>query len=101
MDIEKAAKAIYEAEKGCCQITMISQDNPDMNIDDAYAIQLKNIEKRLEAGEKIIGMKIGLTSKGMQQLLNVDVPDYGHLMDNMMLHEGERCHTKELCQPKV
>ena len=78
MDIQKAADALYEAENGAYQISMISQDNPDMTIDDAYAIQLKNIDRRLADGEKLVGMKIGLTSKAMQQLLGVDVPDDTH-----------------------
>lgn len=101
MDIQKAADALYEAEKGTYQIPMISQDNPDMTIDDAYAIQLKNIERRLAEGEKLVGMKIGLTSKAMQQLLGVDVPDYGHLTDKMLLLEGQTCPVSELNQPKV
>lgn len=101
MDIQKAADALYEAEQGCYQIPMISADNPDMTIDDAYAVQLKNIERRTAAGEKLVGMKIGLTSKGMQQLLHVDVPDYGHLTDRMLLPEGVICHTREMNQPKV
>ena len=83
MDIQKAAQVLYEAEEGAYQIPMLSQQDPDMTVDDAYAIQLENIRRRLDQGEKLVGMKIGLTSKGMQQLLGVDVPDYGHLTDRM------------------
>ena len=78
---------------------MLSQDNPDMTIDDAYMVQLRNIARRVEAGEKIVGMKIGLTSKAMQQLLGVDVPDYGHLLSSMLLLEGQPCLADELIQP--
>lgn len=46
-------------------------------------------------------MKIGLTSKGMQNLLGVNEPDYGHLMDKMIVMEGEICPIKSLTQPKV
>lgn len=101
MDIQKAADALYEAENGAYQIAMLSQEAPDMTIEDAYAIQLKNVERRLANGEKLVGMKIGLTSKAMQQLLGVDVPDYGHLTDKMLLLEGQPCPVKELIQPKV
>lgn len=101
MDIQKAADALYEAERGAYQIPMISGDNPDMTVADAYAVQLRNVQRRLEGGEKLVGMKIGLTSKGMQQLLGVDVPDYGHLTDRMLLLEGQPCPTGELIQPKV
>lgn len=101
MNIQKAADALYEAEKNHCQIPMISGENPEMTIDDAYAIQLQNIARRIKEGGKVIGMKIGLTSVGMQKLLNVDVPDYGHLMADMLVLEGEKCHSGEMCQPKV
>ena len=101
MNIQKAADALRAAEENRCQMPMLSLDNPEMTVDDAYAVQLCNIERRKAAGAKVIGMKIGLTSKGMQKLLNVDVPDYGHLLSDMIVLEGDKCHTAELCQPKV
>lgn len=101
MDIQKAADALYEAQEGRYQIPMITQENPDMTIDDAYAIQLKNIERRVAEGRKKIGMKIGLTSVGMQKLLGVDEPDYGHLLDDMLVLEGFKAHTADYIQPKV
>lgn len=52
-------------------------------------------------GQKVIGMKIGLTSTGMQKLLNVNEPDYGHLFDNMLLLERDTCSMSGLIQPKV
>lgn len=101
MDCKKAAEDLYKAEKERYQIDTISKFNPDMTVKDAYAIQLQNIEKRKEAGEKIIGMKVGLTSKGMQRLLGVNEPDYGHLTDKMLILEGDNCKRDELLQPKI
>lgn len=101
MDIQKAADTLYEAERAREQVAMLTQENPDMTVDDAYAVQLKNVARRIAEGEKLIGMKIGLTSRGMQQLLGVDVPDYGHLTDRMLLLEGQPCPAGELIQPKV
>ena len=101
MDIQKAADALCAAEKGVYQIPMLSTGNPEMTVADAYAVQLRNIDLRKAAGEKVVGMKIGLTSTGMQKLLNVDVPDSGHLMSSMLLLEGMPCDTKKLCQPKA
>lgn len=101
MDIQKAADTLYEAERGCRQVTMLSEENPGMTVEDAYAVQLKNIARRVAEGETLIGMKIGLTSKGMQQLLGVSVPDYGHLTDRMLLPEGQPCPMDGLVQPKV
>ena len=101
MDIQKVAQELYAAERGAYQISVVSQENPDMTVEDAYAIQLENVARRIADGEKLIGMKIGLTSRAMQQLLGVDVPDYGHLTDKMLLLEGQPCPVSELNQPKV
>lgn len=101
MDIQKSADNLYDAEQKRMQIPMLTQEYPEMTIEDAYQIQLANIRRRMEAGHRQIGMKIGLTSVGMQKLLGVDEPDYGHLMDDMLLLEGEPCRMDELIQPKV
>lgn len=101
MDHKKIAADLYKAEKGAYQIETISTINPDMTIEDAYKIQLENVKNRIADGDKIIGMKVGLTSKAMQKLLGVDEPDYGHLTDKMLLLEGEICPMKELIQPKI
>ena len=101
MDHKKYARLLCEAEMNQRQIGRITDVEPDMTVADAYAIQLENVKRRVENGEKVIGMKIGLTSQGMQKLLNVDLPDYGHLFDNMLLTEGQPCKAAELIQPKV
>jgi 2-keto-4-pentenoate hydratase len=101
MDCKKTADSLYKAEKGAYQIETISTDNLDMTVQDAYEIQLLNVEKRIDDGDKIIGMKVGLTSRAMQNLLGVNEPDYGHLTDSMLLLEGEICSLDELNQPKV
>lgn len=101
MDLKKAAKELYEAEMGSYQISKITDEYPDMTVEDAYSIQLENVARRLESGEKLIGLKVGLTSKAMQKLLGVNEPDYGHLTDKMLLSEGVVCPIEELIQPKV
>lgn len=101
MDRKKIAQELFDAEKGRYQISMPTASNPDMSVEDAYAIQLENVAKKVAAGEKVIGMKVGLTSKAMQNLLHVDEPDYGHLTDKMLVLEGGFCPIDELNQPKV
>lgn len=101
MDCQRIAQELYDAEKGRYQIGMPTVSNPELTINDAYAIQLENIRKRVAEGEKVIGVKVGLTSKAMQALLKVDEPDYGHLTDKMLVLEGEACPIDELIQPKV
>lgn len=101
MDRKKVAQELFDAEKGCYQIAMPTASHPDLTVEDAYAIQLENIGRKVAAGEKVIGMKVGLTSKAMQNLLQVDEPDYGHLTDKMLVLEGGFCPIDELNQPKV
>src|SRR5262249_56137676 len=52
-------------------------------------------------GAKVVGKKIGLTSKAMQKMLNVDQPDYGHILDNMVLQDAAVFRLNELIQPKI
>jgi 2-keto-4-pentenoate hydratase len=101
MDYKKAAKLLQDAEAGRYQISMLTEQFPDMSVRDAYAVQLENVRRREAEGEKLIGLKIGLTSKAMQKLLNVDQPDFGHLFAAMLLLEGQPCSVSELIQPKV
>jgi len=101
LDYKKWAEALREAESKREQIPMITASEPEMSVKDAYMIQLENVKKRKEAGQKVIGMKIGLTASAMQKMLNIDVPDYGHLFDTMLLSEGKPCHTEELLQPRA
>lgn len=73
---------------------------PELNIEDAYAIQLLNVSKALARGGRVTGKKIGLTSLAMQQMFGVSEPDYGHLFENMEIKDG--CVRTDSClQPRV
>ncbi len=74
---------------------------PELSIEHAYEIQLINIGRKVEEGHKISGKKIGLTSLAMQQLLNVDQPDYGHLLDSMEVKSGDIIDMKKVFQPMI
>lgn len=101
MNIKAIADALYAAEKGVYQIAPIAAEHPEMTVHEAYAVQQAIVQKKLEAGEHLIGMKIGLTSRAMQQMVGVTIPDYGHLTDKMLILEGQPCPSAELLQPKV
>ena len=64
-------------------------------------IQTINIDRRVAAGEKIIGRKVGLTSAPMQKLLGVDEPDFGVLTDEMFVEDGDLISLSRLVQPRV
>jgi 2-keto-4-pentenoate hydratase len=75
--------------------------DPELTIEEAYQVQLINIDKKVKAGSQIVGKKIGLTSLAMQQLLKVDQPDYGHLLNNMVVENGGIISFSRVLQPRV
>jgi len=83
--VQQTAKRLYDAERERKTLRPLTESHPDMEPAEAYRIQLALTELRKAAGQRIVGKKIGLTSKAMQRMLDVDQPDYGHLFDNMMV----------------
>ena len=81
--LERLAERLWRAEAAKVAIPPIATEVPDMTIPEAYGIQLRNIRRRLDAGDQVTGKKIGLTSAAMQELLGVHQPDYGHLLRSM------------------
>lgn len=99
--INQASHHLIQAEKLHQSVAPITELLPTFTIDDAYHTQLTVLDAKLKQGAKIVGKKIGLTSLAMQQLLGVDQPDYGHLLDNMEVeHKGE-VKLSTLFQPKI
>ena len=99
-NIKKFADMLYEAEASRQAIMPLTEMDPSLDIDDAYAIQLANVNRVVGEGHVISGKKIGLTSPGIQQQLGVNEPDYGHLFEAMDCKNGE-CHIDELMQAKI
>ena len=98
--IEDYSKMLYEAQNSKVPIGQISIIDPSLTIEDAYKIQMINIERRLSNGEVICGKKIGLTSLAMQNMLGVSQPDYGHLFKGMEIKDN-LIPTDSLLQPKI
>lgn len=98
--IEKLGNELYGALVDRCTVSPLTERYPDMSIEDAYHISLHLLQRRLEAGEKVIGKKIGVTSKAVQSMLNVHQPDFGFLTDKMV-YSGEMPISRELIQPKA
>lgn len=97
----KIAEDLYVAEKEFKRIPVISKVYPEMTLADSYAIQQIGLEKRLLDGCRIVGRKIGLTSKGMMEQLNATQPDYGYLLDYMLVPEGQAVDTENLLEPRI
>ena len=100
-DRSKAADILLTAEKERKQATQLSKTWPGITIEDAYAISTAVANRKIAAGAKLIGHKVGLTSKAMQRSSQIDEPDYGHLLDNMMVADGARVPHENYCLPRV
>jgi 2-keto-4-pentenoate hydratase len=100
-NIGRLAEALRVAEAERRAIAPLKATHPDMTMADAYEIQLVNVRDRLEKGARIIGKKVGLTSRAMQAFLGVDEPDFGHLFDDMLLSEESVLPRGAFLQPKV
>ena len=99
--IHQEARQLYEAEKDKRVLRPFTEKYSQIDPEESYRIQLALIEMKQADGAKVVGKKIGLTSKAMQKMLNVDQPDYGHLLDNMLLHDAAAFRVTELIQPKI
>lgn len=95
------SEALLAADSRRTPVDPLTASAPALSVDDAYRVQLASVKARIARGRRIIGKKIGLTSKAMQDLLGVREPDYGHLLDDMLLLEGEPCTRSDLILPKV
>jgi 2-oxopent-4-enoate/cis-2-oxohex-4-enoate hydratase len=92
---------LYQALLSRTPVAPLTEREPGITIDDAYRIQLRMIERRVAAGERVIGKKIGVTSKVVQDMLKVDQPDFGQLLSGMVFNEGEAVSVAKLIQPKA
>lgn len=99
--IQQAAERLDVAERTGEQIRQFSLENPDMTIADAYAIQRAWVEKKIAGGRKMIGHKIGLTSRAMQVSSNITEPDHGVLLDDMQFEEGSDIPMSRFIVPRV
>jgi 2-oxopent-4-enoate/cis-2-oxohex-4-enoate hydratase len=99
--IEQYGDELYEAWLSRSTVPPLLEREPEITIADAYKIQLRFVERRVQAGEKIIGKKIGVTSKPVQDFLGVYQPDFGQLTSGMVYQEGEVIDLGKLIQPKA
>jgi 2-keto-4-pentenoate hydratase len=100
-EISDAALALAQAEEKRIAIEPLTGHYGPIPVEDAYRIQSINVDQRVTSGERIVGVKAGLTSKAMQDLLGVDQPDFGRLFASMQLSPGEDVNLAELIAPRV
>ncbi|WP_277593573.1 2-oxo-hept-4-ene-1,7-dioate hydratase [Pseudomonas chlororaphis] len=100
-DIQQTAARLDAAERNREQIPQLSLEFPEITIEDAYAIQRSWVEHKIRAGRKLVGHKIGLTSRAMQVSSNITEPDFGALLDDMLFEEGSDIPFQRFIVPRV
>lgn len=93
---------LYEALRGRTTVAPLTEREPGITIEDAYHVSRRLLDRRLSDGERLIGKKIGVTSKPVQRMLDVHQPDFGYLTDRMRYDDGaEMPISRELIQPRA
>ena len=100
------AEALLSAQETGTPCSPLTETKADLTVSDAYDIQLSNIRQRNRKGlhgrpARLVGRKIGITSKAVQGWLNVSEPDFGCLLDDMMVTHGETAPYQLMLQPRV
>lgn len=96
-----AAAALAAAQHKRQPVPPLTATYGPFDVVDAYAIQQLNVDARRAAGGRLVGHKVGLTAKAMQEMLGVFEPDFGALLDDMMFGDGSTVPTATLCQPRI
>lgn len=98
---QAAADSLLEAERTRKVIPQLSKTYPEMTIEDAYDVQARWAKGRIAKGAKIIGRKIGLTSRAMQLASKMTEPDYGVMLDDALFKDGARIAAGTFIKPRL
>ena len=99
--LDEAAERLYAAQLNRNPIPSLTDDYPDLDVAQAYSVQRRNLGRQLGQGALLCGHKTGLTSAPMQTLLGVHEPDFGYVLDNMVLPDGTGVPRSAFCAPRV
>jgi len=95
------ADELVEAERTGVPVPLITARYPEMTVEDSYAVQAIWRDRRLAAGHRLVGHKIGLTSKVMQVATGITEPDYGVIFDDMVYENGARIGIDQFTNCRV
>lgn len=101
VDHRALAARLAAAQRERTPVAPLTDDDPTLTVEDAYAIQLAGVEARRADGALVRGHKVGLSSRAMQRQVGVHEPDYGHLLDDMFAYEDETIDPARFLQPRV
>lgn len=99
--VETLAKIVDEAAKQATAIGQLSGAHKDISLLEAYDIQRASIGRRAERGDRVVGMKMGLTSRAKMEQVGVHSPIYGHLTQTMLLNDGDAIDMSAHIHPRA
>ena len=100
-DLEKYAEIVDEAARTANAIPQFTDSNPEFSVEDAYKVQALSVARRVERGERRIGIKMGLTSRAKMVQVGVDEVIWGRLTDAMLLEEGATLSFAKYVHPRL
>ena len=100
-DVSGKAKALYAARRDRQPIEPFTDTDPDLGMADGYAIARQLTSMLVSDGDSVIGYKVGLTSKPMQQMIGVDSPDHGPVLGSTVYNDGAAVSLSHFIQPKI
>lgn len=95
------AERVDEAARTATAIAQLTEEAPDLSVEAAYEIQRLSVARRVERGERRVGVKMGLTSRAKMQQVNVEEVIWGRLTDAMRLEEGGELPARAYVHPRV
>ena len=99
--VADAARRLLAAERDHQPVRQLSLQYPEMTVEDAYAIQRVFVNAKLSEGRRLVGRKIGLTSRAMQAAVSINEPDFGALFDDMTFEDGAEIPIDRFIRPRV
>jgi len=100
-DHEALATLLYEARRDLSPVPPLTETDPSLTVEDAYYIQEALVAKHLADGARVLGYKLGLTSKAMRDMLGVAEPDYAPVLSTMVFDDGTTIDLDHYIQPKA
>ncbi len=99
--IKRLGDELHDALVTRQAVAPLTSRHPELTMDQAYRIQQHMVGRRLAQGDKVVGKKIGVTSKAVQQMLGVPQPDFGYLLSSMIADQVNSVDFDSLIQPKA
>lgn len=99
--IDGLGERLHRALETATAIDPLTLEYPSLSISDAYAVQLATVSRRIAAGERVVGKKVGITSRAVMDMLGVDQPDFGHLLSGMAYDDGAAIPASQFIAPRA